>query len=145
MRSACWILAAGLLLSATGAAELSPPEALLDRHIEAYNRADAQALASLYAEDGRVFAADGRVIRGRPEISKYWELELKKLRRRTRMGAEERETSGGIAYLIGNYSFERSKERGTFTMCFKRGGDGSWKIVASMWNEGPPRGYTPLR
>lgn len=145
MRSARWILAAFLLPSSPAVADLSPPEALLDRHIEAFNRADSEALAALYAEDAKVYAAGGRVISGRREIEKFWRAEQGRERRRLRLAAIEQETSGGLAYIIGSYSFTRPNERGTFTMCFKRGEGGSWRIVASMWNGDQSVGYTPLR
>jgi len=144
MRSSGWVLAAVLLAPPTDASELSTPEALLDQHIEAFNRADSEALASLYAEDAKVHAPGGRVIRGRQEIEKFWRSEQGRDRRRLRLTEVERETSGGIAYVIGSYSFTRPNKRGTFTMCFKRGEGGSWRIVASMWNQGQSVGYTPL-
>jgi ketosteroid isomerase-like protein len=145
-----WIrrsLIAFLLLSpaVSDAQEVSPPEALLDRHIDAFNRADAEALASLYSEDARVVTADGRVVRGRREIERFWRSEQRAERRRIRLGAAEQQTSGGVSYAIGNYSFTRPSQRGTFTICFKRTADGSWKIVASMWNESWSVGYAPLQ
>jgi hypothetical protein len=47
--------------------------------------------------------------------------------------------------MIGNYSLTEPTERGTFTIFFKRGSDGTWKIAASMWNEARSVGYTPLQ
>ena len=138
-------LTVGVLVSAlvTTAAELAPPEALLERHIEAFNRGDAKAVAALYAEDAKLIEPDGTVLRGRRDIESFWSMLGS--RRRIRLTAAERETSGPLAYMIGNYSFTDPTERGTFTIFFKRGKDGSWKIVTSMWNESRSVGYTPLQ
>ncbi len=147
MRTLSLMLVAVLLAASSDsrAAELSPPEALIDRYIEAYNRGDSEALTALYAEDGKIFTADGRRIQGRPAIEKFWRFEQRREGRRLRLMPVEQESSGGIGYVIGNYSLSRPNESGRFTICVKRGEDGAWRIVVSMWNQDWWVGYTPLQ
>jgi len=139
LRFAVWSL---LCCAALGlrAAETGEADAVLSRYAEAYNRHDAAALASLYAEDGLLLPPDRALVRGRRAIEKFW---------KKHMGAGlalrilERSVGTDVAYLAGNYSFPDEPDAGKFLACLKRGKTGGWQIGADMWNSNNEARFVP--
>jgi uncharacterized protein (TIGR02246 family) len=110
-------------------------EAAVQRYVDASNRGDADALASLYADDAVLLPPDHEPVRGRAAIGDFW-------RQGTDEGLEVTtltvEVQGGLGYLVGRYHLpatdEEPADSGKYVMCLKRQRDGAWKLTADIWN-----------
>jgi len=137
------MLAVGLALLA-GCGQGSSPgeggskraiEAAVQRYVEASNQGDADALASLYADDAVLLPPDHEPVRGRAAIGEFW-------RQGTDEGLEVTtltvEVDGDLGYLVGRYHLpatdEEPADSGKYVMCLKRQRDGAWKLTADIWN-----------
>jgi uncharacterized protein (TIGR02246 family) len=137
------VLAVGVALPA-GCGQRSSPgeggskraiEAAVQRYVEASNQGDADALASLYADDAMLLPPDHEPVRGRAAIGDFW-------RQGTDEGLEVTtltvEVDGDLGYLVGRYHLpatdEEPADSGKYVMCLKRQRDGAWKLTADIWN-----------
>jgi uncharacterized protein (TIGR02246 family) len=110
-------------------------EAAVQRYVDASNQGDADALASLYAEDAVLLPPDHEPVRGRAAIGDFW-------RQGTDEGLEVTtltvEVDGDLGYLVGRYHLpatdEEPADSGKYVMCLKRQRDGNWKLTADIWN-----------
>ena len=110
-------------------------EAAVQRYVEASNQGDADALASLYADDAVLLPPDHEPVRGRAAIGDFW-------RQGTDEGLEVTtltvEVDGDLGYLVGRYHLpatdEEPADSGKYVMCLKRQRDGAWKLTADIWN-----------
>lgn len=110
-------------------------EAAVQRYVEASNQGDAEALASLYADDAVLLPPDHEPVRGRAAIGEFW-------RQGTDEGLEVStltvEVDGNLGYLVGRYNLpatdEEPADSGKYVMCLKRQRDGVWKLTADIWN-----------
>jgi uncharacterized protein (TIGR02246 family) len=110
-------------------------EAAVQRYVDATNHGDADALASMYADDAVLLPPDHEPIRGRAAIGDFW-------RQGTDEGLEVTtltvEVDGNLGYLIGRYHLpatdEEPADSGKYVMCLKRQRDGAWKLTADIWN-----------
>lgn len=110
-------------------------EAAVQRYVEASNQGDADALASLYADDAVLLPPDHEPVRGRAAIGEFW-------RQGTDEGLEVTtltvEVDGDLGYLVGRYHLpatdEEPADSGKYVMCLKRQRDGAWKLTADIWN-----------
>src|SRR6185295_17240107 len=111
-------------------------EAAVQRYVDASNHGDADALASLYADDAVLLPPDHEPVRGRAAIGDFW-------RQGTDEGLEVTtltvEVDGDLGYLVGRYHLpatdEEPADSGKYVMCLKRQQDGSWKVTADIWNQ----------
>jgi uncharacterized protein (TIGR02246 family) len=111
-------------------------ESAIRSYVEASNKGDVTALASLYAEDAVLLPPDHEPIQGREAIRAFW-------RQGTDEGLEVSnlavEVSGNLGYLVGQYHLpatdEEPADSGKYVMCLKRQHDGSWKVTADIWNQ----------
>ena len=110
-------------------------EAAVQRYVDASNQGDADALASLYADDAMLLPPDHEPVRGRAAIGDFW-------RQGTDEGLEVTtltvEVEGDLGYLVGRYHLpatgEEPADSGKYVMCLKRQRDGVWKLTADIWN-----------
>jgi uncharacterized protein (TIGR02246 family) len=110
-------------------------EAAVQRYVDASNQGDADALASLYADDAVLLPPDHEPVRGRAAIGEFW-------RQGTDQGLEVTtltvEVDGDLGYLVGRYHLpatdEEPADSGKYVMCLKRQRDGVWKLTADIWN-----------
>jgi uncharacterized protein (TIGR02246 family) len=110
-------------------------EAAVRRYVAASNEGDADALASLYADDAVLLPPDHEPVQGRDAIGAFW-------REGTDEGLEVTnltlEVDGNLGYLVGRYHLpattEEPADSGKYVMCLKRQPDGSWKLTADIWN-----------
>ena len=110
-------------------------EAAVQRYVDASNQGDADALASLYADDAMLLPPDHEPVRGRAAIGDFW-------RQGTDEGLEVTtltvEVQGDLGYLVGRYHLpatdEEPADSGKYVMCLKRQRDGAWKLTADIWN-----------
>jgi uncharacterized protein (TIGR02246 family) len=110
-------------------------EAAVQRYVDASNHGDADALASLYADDAMLLPPDHEPVRGRAAIGDFW-------RQGTDEGLEVTtltvEVDGDLGYLVGRYRLpatdEEPADSGKYVMCLKRQRDGAWRLTADIWN-----------
>jgi uncharacterized protein (TIGR02246 family) len=110
-------------------------EAAVQRYVDASNQGDADALASLYADDAMLLPPDHEPVRGRDAIGDFW-------RQGTDEGLEVTtlavEVEGDLGYLVGRYHLpatgEEPADSGKYVMCLKRQRNGAWKLTADIWN-----------
>lgn len=113
--------------------------------IEAWDKADASMIASLFASDGVMLSRNGKVFKGPEQI-----LERQKpIMEKAGKGVKATVTTvdlwldGSRAYETGKYSYafpENGKvrtEEGRYVTIWERQSDGGWKIIVDM---GVPKG-----
>ena len=108
--------------------------------IEAWNKADASLIASLFAEDGVLLGRNGKMFKGPKQIFDR----QKGVMESSGKGVKATVTTvdlwldGITAYETGTYSYkfqENGKpvnEEGRYVTIWKRQSDGSWKIASDM-------------
>ena len=108
--------------------------------IDAWDKADASFIASLFAKDGVLLSQSGELFKGPQPILEH----MKPVLDGAGKGVKATVTTvnlwldGDIAYETGKYSYAfQSKgqpvtEEGRYVTIWKRQGDGSWKIIMDM-------------
>lgn len=116
--------------------------------MEAIKRGDAASVAALYTEDAKLLPAGSEMGTGKQAIQAFWESALKMGVRSLTLETLDIGYEGDLAYEIGTYSLDIQPEggqattdRGKYVTVRKRQPDGSWKLVADIWNsDSPPPG-----
>jgi ketosteroid isomerase-like protein len=129
-----------VLFSATqlaGASELpsvtlpAPLSRILTDYESAWQRKDARALASLFAEDGFVLSSGVPPVRGRAAIEKHYAGQGGPLSLRALAYAVD----GSTGFIIGAFSRQRGEsDIGKFTLTLRKARDGRWLIMSDMDN-----------
>ena len=108
--------------------------------IEAWDKADASLIASLFAKDGVLLSRNGKLFKGPEKILER----IKPVLEGAGKGVKATVTTvdlwldGDAAYETGTYSYkyqEKGKpvnEEGRYVTIWKRQSDGSWKIASDM-------------
>jgi len=112
--------------------ELTPALArVLTDYESAWSRRDAQALSSLFAEDGFVMPSGNPPFRGRAAIARFYEGHGGPLALRAIAFAEE----GSVGFILGGYAREKgAPDDGKFTLTLRKSPDGRWLIFSDMDN-----------
>ena len=109
----------------------------------AANAGDADAVASVYAEDGALLAPNLPPQRGRDAIRAFWGGFLDAYTVRFEVASDTIEGRDDLAYNQGHYRFTavpKAKgvpgvaDEGKFLVILKKQDDGSWKYVADMYS-----------
>ena len=109
----------------------APLARVLTDYEAAWQKKNAAALASLFAEDGFVLSSGAPPVRGRVEIEKHYAGQGGPLSLRALAFAVE----GDVGYIIGGFSREKGKpDVGKFTLTLRRRTDGYWLIMSDMDN-----------
>jgi uncharacterized protein (TIGR02246 family) len=108
--------------------------------IEAWDRADATLIASLFADDGVMLGRSGKFFKGQKEIFER----MKTVMEAAGKGVKATVTTvdlwldGDIAYETGKYSYtsvEKGQpitDEGRYVTIWRRQRDSSWKIIMDM-------------
>jgi putative oxidoreductase len=148
--------AEGAVAAAVGAVTASPApstaeereafaawDALYETFRRAYAEADAAAVAAVYAEDAFYLGPRRDVVRGRAAIRDVFAPFLEAAPPGTydvTFEILEREVSGDLGYEVGRYDLRSRKAegegraRGKFTVVWKRGPDGAWRIQSDTYS-----------
>ena len=107
----------------------------------AFNRGDAAAVASLYADDAQLIMPGSPPVHGKAAIRNAVEQMIRS-GAKVRIGAEQNRGSGGLAYVYGPYSVldrEGGKviESGAYVEVWSQH-DGAWLIDLDVNAAGPP-------
>jgi putative oxidoreductase len=110
---------------------------------EAYREGDAAAVAGVYAEDAFYLGPGRDVVRGRAGIQEAFRPFLESGPPGTydiTFELMEREVSADLGYEVGYYDLrsrkgeEEGRSRGKFTVVWKRGPDGAWRIQSDTYS-----------
>ena len=108
--------------------------------VEAWDKADASLIASLFAADGVMLGRNGKFFKGPDQVLER----MKKVFEATGKGVKATVTTvdlwldGSTAYETGTYSYKSQQdgkpvnEEGRYVTIWKRQSDGSWKIASDM-------------
>ena len=105
---------------------------------KAFDERDAQAIAELYTEDGRVIAPGAEPARGRLAIAAFWARSMQETKG-VRLETEAVEPAGdlaveeGIAHLVAADGSETALR---YLVVWKRVGR-RWHLHRDIWNTGP--------
>jgi putative oxidoreductase len=118
-------------------------DAVYESFRRAYGEADAAAVAAVYAEDAFYLGPGRDVVRGRAAIREAFAPFLEGAPPGTydvTFEIVEREVSGDLGYEVGRYDLRSRKaegegrSRGKFTVVWKRGADGAWRIQSDTYS-----------
>lgn len=108
--------------------------------IEAWDKADASLIASLFAADGVMLSRNGKFFKGTEQVSER----MQKVLGGAGKGVKATVTTvdlwldGDTAYETGTYSYKFQQngkpvnDEGRYVTIWKRQTDGSWKIASDM-------------
>ena len=113
---------------------------------EAANRGDAAAVASLYTEDGQFMPPNADIVEGRANIQTAIQGLVDMKLRNVDLTTVDVGASGDLAYEVGRYSLDvqppgapqHVTDKGKYVLVLKRQADGTWKIVADIFNTNQP-------
>jgi uncharacterized protein (TIGR02246 family) len=147
--SVCFVLLS-LAFVGTAAADTNIEQALRDLDAQWSAAAAAKDLdktVSYYAETAIVLAPNAPSVTTKEAIRSAW----KEMLARPGAGISWKATkvevakSGDLAYVSGTYedtmtdaSGKPVKDRGKYVVIFKKQADGTWKVVADIWNSDLP-------
>lgn len=115
--------------------------------MDAINRGDAAAAAAFYTKDAKLLPAGSEMVSGRQAIQAFWQGAVKMGIRNFTLETVDLGREGDLLYEIGTYSLAIQPEggpvttdRGKYVTVRKCQPDGSWKLVADIWNSDSPPG-----
>jgi uncharacterized protein (TIGR02246 family) len=108
--------------------------------IEAWDKADASLIASLFVSDGVLLSPNGKFLKGPEQIFQRQKTVMEKAGKgvKATVTTVDLWLDGDTAYETGKYSYkyqEKGKpvnEEGRYVTIWKRQTDGSWKIIVDM-------------
>ncbi len=117
--------------------------------IEAFNKGDAPAVASMYTMDARVLPPNGEMVEGRANIQKFWQGAMSAGLKIVSLETVNVETQGNIAVEIGRYTLTvpgaggtTTTDKGKYVVVWKRDGR-RWKLAVDIFNTNMPASATP--
>jgi uncharacterized protein (TIGR02246 family) len=117
--------------------------------VQAIAAKDIDKLGAFYADDASVFAPDAPVINGMAAIKAAWKSIVADKNFSLTFASDKVDVakSGDLGYCEGaatmTFTDPKTKkvltERGKYVTVYKKQADGSWKVVADIWNgDAPP-------
>ncbi|MDT8371680.1 MAG: SgcJ/EcaC family oxidoreductase [Gammaproteobacteria bacterium] len=111
---------------------------------QAFNQADAQALAALYADDASLSPGNGAILRGHNEIAGLFQGFFDNGVHNHRIEAVDVIASGKQITQIGHWQAEGQDETkntisfgGVLVTVLKQNDQGEWKVQSHVWNMAP--------
>jgi uncharacterized protein (TIGR02246 family) len=118
------------------AADRAAIEAANDAWLSAFNSGDAAAVASIYAEDGKLYPPGSPPVVGRAAIQDLWQSFVD-MGVTGELSTEEIKISGDLAYRIGSYTVlgpdGSQMDQGHFVELWQRQ-NGDWAFTHDIWN-----------
>jgi uncharacterized protein (TIGR02246 family) len=116
-------------------------ETALVAFAEAFNRGDAAAVASHYAEDAAVFPPGAPRIDGRANIQIFWQGGLDAGLKNLTLKAIEITEQGDWAYEVGELTVSvpgsggaSQMQNGKYVVIWKKDSEGKWRLYRDIWN-----------
>jgi uncharacterized protein (TIGR02246 family) len=115
---------------------------------KAFEARDAQAIADLYTEDGRVVPAGAEPVAGRAAIAAFWKAAMEDTKA-VRLDTLAVEADGNLAYeegVVHLTAHDGSESTARYLVVWKRVGR-RWHLHRDIWNAGPaaPAGPAPTQ
>jgi ketosteroid isomerase-like protein len=111
-------------------------QALSETFVRVYNSGNLDILVeTFYTEDAHLLPPGHPLIRGRSQIRHFFQNLRQAGAGALSAATIQIEVSGDLAYCLGTYAFGTlATNRGKFLEVYRRQADGSWKMVADMFN-----------
>src|SRR4030095_4525332 len=108
--------------------------------VEAWDKADASLIASLFAEDGVMLGRNGKVLKGPQQVRERRKTVLEAVGKvaKATVTTVDLWLDGPTGYETGTYSYkyqEKGKsvtDEGRYVTIWRRQSDGTWKIIVDM-------------
>jgi uncharacterized protein (TIGR02246 family) len=108
--------------------------------IEAFEKADASLIASLFADDGVMLGRNGKSFKGPSQILERQKTVMQAMGKNTKVTVTTTDLwlDGDTAYETGKYSYKFQQngqpvtDQGRYVTIWKRQRDSSWKIAMDM-------------
>lgn len=113
---------------------------LANKWTEAYNQKNVGALASLYAQDARLFLHGSPTVSGRSNIERYWADDMKVNNPLTVLTVTDAVNGIDMKLVHGNYQVLNRNTgvplgHGRFAHIWMRDGNGEWHLDRDLWNQ----------
>lgn len=136
----------GLTLPAAADDVRQAIEQVNSQFVEAFKAGDAATIASLYTDTAKLLPPDATEIAGRDAIQNLWQSWIDDGLKDLTLEAIEVESSGDLAYEIGQFSLQAPAENnamvtatGNYLVVWKRGEEGDWRLHVDTWNDAPAK------
>jgi len=141
------VLAGVLLIAAPSRADdvRAAIDAANAKFMADYAAGDTKALALAYTEDAVMLPPDATRVVGHTAIEALWKSWIDAGLKNLTLKATEVDSSGDLAYEIGEFTLQEPIEGGNFktatgnyVVVWKHGKDGAWRLKVDTWNDTPP-------
>jgi uncharacterized protein (TIGR02246 family) len=114
--------------------------------LAAVNASDVAGVMSLWADDGVLMPPHHPSVHGRPQIERYFSELFQRLRFNFSFASSQIQLSGETAFERVHYNASawpadggpEIRDVGKGLHVYRRESDGSWKLVADIWNSDHP-------
>jgi uncharacterized protein (TIGR02246 family) len=125
------------MITAEVSAIHSAIEAANERFMQAFERADAAGLASLYTEDGQLLAPGAEAARGWEAIRAFWQAAMDSGISAAQLEIAEIENHGDTAIEVSRYTLlgagKEVLDQGKYIVIWKQE-RGQWKLHRDIFN-----------
>jgi uncharacterized protein (TIGR02246 family) len=104
--------------------------------VAAFTRGDAEAVAGLYTEEGKLLPPGAADAEGRPAIAAFWKGAIDAGLKVLALETVEVESSGDLAYEVGTVkltSGDGQVSQDRYLVVWKRE-NGEWRLHRDIWN-----------
>jgi len=109
--------------------------------VEAFAAGDAQALASLYTEDGMLLPPNGDFVSGKAAIQGFWQAVMDAGVAEANLTVEEAQGLDGMAWEVGRYALHDAAggviDEGKYIVVWKKT-EAGWRLHRDIWNSSRP-------
>jgi uncharacterized protein (TIGR02246 family) len=107
---------------------------------DAFNKGDVPGFVALYSEEAKLMPSYTKMITGKAGIKGYYER-VEPGGQTINIKSIETDSDGSLVYEIGSYVVtwtDLKPDTGKYVSVAKKQDDGSWKIIAHIWNSDLP-------
>jgi uncharacterized protein (TIGR02246 family) len=119
-------------------------EDTLSKFAAAFNKGDAAAVATFYADDAALLPPGEARVDGRAAIEAYWKRTIDAGAKNLTLRVVEVGWRRDQAYEVGQLSIDVQDQsgkvttvKGKYVVVWKRGSDGAWRLFRDIWNADP--------
>lgn len=133
--------------------DIAPINELRNQFLTAYNAGDAAAVGALYADDAVYQPDHHAAVSGKAAITQYYQEAFGQAALNVTIVPGETERRGDMAHEHGTFTVtvtpksggNAMTDRGNYLVIFRRGADGSWKVVHDIDNSDHPPAPAPAK
>lgn len=136
----------GCSRSASTESDVRQIEAISNARAKAFNKSDADTIASYFTDDCVLMAPEKPAMRGREQVKAYYQSIFDAFSPQLKSGYEEVSVSGDLAYGRGFATVMLTPKNGgptsvstaKYLNILRRQRDGSWRTTHDIWNSNEP-------